>query len=65
MKNIKNDRHVFIVLNSGKMAYTRKDGVKVIPVGCLKDKATRWLFPELREKKYLSLIEIRIKMCIP
>lgn len=37
MKNIKNDRQVFIVLNSGKMAYTHKDGVKVIPVGCLKD----------------------------
>lgn len=24
------------IINGGKMAYTRKDGVKVIPIGCLK-----------------------------
>jgi len=25
------------VLTGGKMAYTRPDGVKIIPLGCLKD----------------------------
>lgn len=24
------------IVNGGKMAYTRKDGVKVIPIGCLR-----------------------------
>ena len=28
---------LMIVLTGGKMAYTRPDGVKVIPIGCLKD----------------------------
>lgn len=28
---------LMIVLTGGKMAYTRQDGVKVIPLGCLKD----------------------------
>lgn len=28
---------LLIVLTGGKIAYTREDGVKVIPVGCLKD----------------------------
>ena len=29
--------NLLIVLTGGKMAYTRPDGVKVIPLGCLKD----------------------------
>ena len=28
---------LMIVLTGGNMAYTREDGVKVIPIGCLKD----------------------------
>ncbi len=28
---------LMIVLTGGKMAYTRPDGVKIIPIGCLKD----------------------------
>jgi hypothetical protein len=28
---------LLIVLTGGEFAYTRKDGVKVIPLGCLKD----------------------------
>ena len=28
---------LLIVLTGGEMAYTRSDGVKVIPIGCLKD----------------------------
>ena len=28
---------LLIVLTGGQMAYTRKDGVKVIPLACLKD----------------------------
>ena len=28
---------VLIVLTGGQMAYPRPDGVKVIPLGCLKD----------------------------
>ena len=28
---------LMIVLTGGKMAYTRPDGVKVIPLGCLKN----------------------------
>lgn len=28
---------LMIVLTGGKMAYTRPDGVKVIPIGCLRD----------------------------
>jgi hypothetical protein len=28
---------LLIVLTGGKIAYTREDGVKVIPLGCLKD----------------------------
>ena len=28
---------LMIVLTGGKMAYTRPDGVKIIPLGCLKD----------------------------
>jgi len=28
---------LLIVLSGGEMAYTRSDGVKVIPLGCLKD----------------------------
>ncbi len=28
---------LLIVLTGGEMAYTREDGVKVIPVGCLRD----------------------------
>lgn len=28
---------ILIVLTGGKLAYTREDGVKVIPLGCLKD----------------------------
>ena len=38
------DRHnslrepdLLIVLTGGEMAYTRNDGVKVIPIGCLRD----------------------------
>ena len=33
--NIPNPKFLAIV-NGGKMAYTRKDGVKVIPIGCLR-----------------------------
>lgn len=29
--------NLLIILTGGKMAYTRNDGVKVIPLGCLKD----------------------------
>ena len=28
---------LLIVLTGGEMAYTREDGVKIIPIGCLKD----------------------------
>ena len=28
---------LMIVLTGGNMAYTRDDGVKIIPLGCLKD----------------------------
>jgi hypothetical protein len=28
---------LLIVLTGGEFAYTREDGVKVIPLGCLKD----------------------------
>ena len=28
---------LLIVLTGGEMAYTRDDGVKVIPIGCLRD----------------------------
>jgi hypothetical protein len=28
---------LLIVLTGGKLAYTREDGVKIIPLGCLKD----------------------------
>ena len=28
---------LLIVLTVGEMAYTREDGVKVIPIGCLRD----------------------------
>ncbi|HHV85986.1 MAG TPA: AAA family ATPase, partial [Petrimonas sp.] len=28
---------LLIVLTGGEMAYTREDGVKIIPVGCLRD----------------------------
>lgn len=28
---------LLIVLTGGELAYTREDGVKVIPLGCLKD----------------------------
>ena len=28
---------LLIILTGGSMAYTRADGVKVIPIGCLKD----------------------------
>ena len=28
---------LLMVLTGGNMAYTRQDGVKVIPIGCLKD----------------------------
>ncbi len=28
---------LLIVIIGGEMAYTRKDGVKIIPIGCLKD----------------------------
>ncbi len=31
------DPDILIILTGGKMAYTRHDGVKVIPLGCLKD----------------------------
>jgi predicted AAA+ superfamily ATPase len=32
---------LMIVLTGGKMAYTRPDGVKIIPLGCLKDSGQR------------------------
>lgn len=36
-KNKKLDNPTFLaVLTGGKYAYTRSDGVKVIPIGCLK-----------------------------
>ena len=41
--NEKGDRHklrlpdLLIVLTGGEMAYTRTDGVKIIPIGCIKD----------------------------
>ena len=36
-KNDKVDNPTFLaVLTGGKYAYTRKDGVKVIPIGCLR-----------------------------
>ena len=28
---------LLIVITGGEMAYTRKDGVKIIPIGCLKN----------------------------
>jgi len=28
---------LLIVLTGGEMAYTRKDGVKIVPIGTLKD----------------------------
>ena len=28
---------VLMVLTGGEMGYTREDGVKVVPIGCLKD----------------------------
>ena len=28
---------LLIVLTGGEMAYTREDGVKVVPIGCLRD----------------------------
>ena len=28
---------LLIVITGGEIAYTRNDGVKVIPIGCLKD----------------------------
>jgi predicted AAA+ superfamily ATPase len=28
---------LLIILTGGEMAYTREDGVKIIPIGCLKD----------------------------
>ena len=31
------DPDLLLVITGGKMAYTRDDGVKVIPIGCLKD----------------------------
>lgn len=31
------DPDLLIILTGGKMAYTRPDGVKIIPLGCLKD----------------------------
>jgi uncharacterized protein YjhX (UPF0386 family) len=30
-------RDLLIVITGGEIAYTRNDGVKVIPIGCLKD----------------------------
>jgi hypothetical protein len=32
-----NEPELLIVITGGEMAYTRKDGVKVIPIGTLKD----------------------------
>jgi signal transduction histidine kinase len=29
--------NLMILLTGGELAYTRSDGVKVIPIGCLKD----------------------------
>lgn len=29
--------YLLIVLTGGEMAYTREDGVKIIPIGCMKD----------------------------
>lgn len=28
---------LLIILTGGELAYTREDGVKIIPLGCLKD----------------------------
>jgi len=28
---------LLIIITGGEMAYTRKDGVKIIPIGCLRD----------------------------
>jgi predicted AAA+ superfamily ATPase len=28
---------LLIIITGGEMAYTRKDGVKIVPIGCLKD----------------------------
>lgn len=28
---------LLIILTGGEMAYTREDGVKIIPIGCLRD----------------------------
>lgn len=28
---------LFMVITGGNMAYTRDDGVKIMPIGCLKD----------------------------
>lgn len=28
---------LLIVLTGGEMAYTRNDGVKIVPIGCLRD----------------------------
>ena len=28
---------LLIIITGGEMAYTRNDGVKIIPIGCLKD----------------------------
>ena len=32
-----NEPEMLMIIIGGEMAYTRKDGVKVIPIGCLKD----------------------------
>lgn len=32
-----NEPAMLIIITGGEMAYTRKDGVKVVPIGCLKD----------------------------
>jgi hypothetical protein len=26
-----------MIITGGEVAYTRKDGIKIIPIGCLKD----------------------------
>ena len=36
-KTIFREPDLLIVLTGGEMAYTREDGVKVIPIGCMKD----------------------------
>lgn len=35
--NVLREPDLMIVLTGGEMAYTREDGVKVIPIGCLRD----------------------------